>query len=53
MWKWTLNWNEIRDDLVIGACPMTTADMDTMQKQTGATALLSVQTDECRKTLHI
>jgi len=53
MWKWTLNWNEIRDDLVIGACPMTPEDIDTIHEKTGATALLSVQTDECRNGLGI
>ena len=53
MWKWTLNWNEIRGDLVIGACPMTTADINKIQRETGATALLSVQTDECRKAFEI
>ncbi len=53
MWKWTLNWNEIRDDLVIGACPMTPGDIDTIHRETGATAFLSVQTDECRNAFDI
>lgn len=53
MWKWTLNWDEIRDDLVIGACPMTTGDIDSIHERTGATALLSVQTDECRDAFGI
>ena len=53
MWKWTLNWGEIRDDLVIGACPMTTSDIDTIHKKTGATAMLSVQTEECRDAFGI
>lgn len=53
MWKWTLNWDEIRDDLVIGACPMSPEDIDTIHDQTGATALLSVQTDDCRKAFDI
>jgi predicted protein tyrosine phosphatase len=48
MWTWTLNWNEIRDDIVIGSCPLKTADIDRISEQTGATALLSVQHDECR-----
>ncbi len=53
MWTWTLNWNEIRHDLVIGACPMTTGDIDTIHHETGATALLSVQSDACRSALDI
>jgi atypical dual specificity phosphatase len=48
MWKWTLNWSEIRGDLVIGSCPMNTKDIDKIRKKTGATSLLSVQTNECR-----
>lgn len=53
MWKWRLNWDEIRDDLVIGACPMTTADIDSIHEKTGATALFSLQTDECRAAFGI
>jgi predicted protein tyrosine phosphatase len=53
MWKWTLNWNPIRDDLVIGSCPMTTGDIDVIRAQTGATALLSLQSDACRAVFGI
>lgn len=53
MWSWKLNWNEVRHDLVIGACPMTTADIDKIQQETGATALLSLQTDQCRAAFDI
>lgn len=53
MWTWTLNWSEIRHDLVIGACPMTTEDIDAIHRETGATALLSVQCDECRSAFDI
>ena len=49
MWEWTLNWDQIRDDLVIGSCPITTHDIDRIRDQTGVTALLSLQSDECRK----
>lgn len=47
MWVWTLNWDEIRSDLLVGSCPMTAADLDTIKAETGATALLSLQTDDC------
>jgi hypothetical protein len=48
MWAWTLNWGEIRNDLVIGSGPITTVDIDCIRQETSATALLSLQTDECR-----
>ncbi len=47
MWSWTLNWNEIRSDLVVGSCPMEPADLDRIRAGTGATAVLSVQSDAC------
>ena len=46
-WRWTLNWDQIRDDLTIGSCPMTPDDIDTVKARTAASALLSVQHDEC------
>jgi hypothetical protein len=48
MWAWTLNWGEIRNDLVIGSGPITTVDIDCIRQETSATALLSLQTEECR-----
>ncbi len=53
MWVWTLNWGEIRHDLVIGSCPVRPADIDRIRDETGVDALLSVQTDECRAALGI
>ncbi len=48
MWYWTLNWGEIRNDLIIGSGPISTDDIDLIRQKTSATALLSLQTDECR-----
>jgi len=48
MWQWSLTWGDIRDDLVVGACPMTAEDIDRIRAGAGASALLSVQTDLCR-----
>lgn len=48
MWAWTLNWDEIREDIVIGSCPMTTADIDRIVAELEVTAMLSLQSDECR-----
>jgi len=47
MWVWTLNWNEIRSDLVIGSCPLEVTDIERIHDQAGATALLSLQSDVC------
>ena len=53
MWAWTLNWGEIRNDILIGSCPTRPADIDRICDETGADALLSLQTDECRAALGI
>jgi protein-tyrosine phosphatase len=53
MWVWKLNWGEIRNDILIGSCPMTTADIDRIREDVGVNALLSLQTDECRAAFRI
>lgn len=53
MWEWCLNWNEVRDDLLIGACPITPDDLSRIKHETGVTAVLSLQTDECRAAFDI
>jgi atypical dual specificity phosphatase len=53
MWTWTLNWGEIREDLVIGSCPITVMDLDRIREVRRATALLSLQTNECRARFDI
>ena len=53
MWVWTLNWGEIRHDLVIGSCPIRPSDIDQILDDTGVSAVLSVQTDDCRSALDI
>ena len=47
MSNWRLNWNVIRPDLIVGSCPREVADLMVLQQNTGATALLSLQHDEC------
>lgn len=42
-----LNWNIVRDDLVLGSCPRELADLDRLCAETGISAMLSVQHDEC------
>jgi atypical dual specificity phosphatase len=53
MWAWTLNWGRIRRDIIVGSCPLTRGDIDAIQSGTGATAILSVQCDDCRSALRI
>jgi atypical dual specificity phosphatase len=53
MWAWTLNWGRVRDDIIVGSCPMTPNDIDTIHSGTGATALLSLQCDDCRAAFRI
>lgn len=53
MWVWSLNWNEIRPDIVVGSCPMTAADLDLLRKQASITAALSLQHDDCHARLGI
>ena len=53
MWEWTLNWNQVRDDLLIGSCPMFPQDIDRIREEGGATALLSLQSDVCRRAFGI
>jgi predicted fused transcriptional regulator/phosphomethylpyrimidine kinase len=52
-WTWTLNWSVIREDIVVGSCPMSTKDIDRVCKEAGVTALLSVQADLCRAAFNI
>ena len=53
VWVWTLNWGEIRHDLVIGSCPIRRSDLDQIHDNTGVSAVLSVQTADCRSALGI
>lgn len=53
MWAWTLNWNEIRENILVGSCPMTAEDIDRIREQTRATAILSIQSDQCRAAFDI
>jgi len=53
MWAWTLNWSEIREDILVGSCPMTAQDIDRIREQTCATAILSIQSDQCRAAFDI
>lgn len=46
-WTWSLNWGEITPTIVIGTCPMAPSDLRRIREGTGATAVLSLQHDDC------
>lgn len=47
MWKWSLNWDEITSQILIGSCPMRPTDLDRVRNEARATAVMSLQHDEC------
>ncbi len=53
MWSWSLNWDEITPRIVVGSCPMSPHDIDRIRDDTGATALLCLQHDECLAHFHV
>jgi hypothetical protein len=53
MWEWTLNWGFVREDLIVGSCPVGLSDLGRIRDGTGATAVLSLQCDECRARFDI
>lgn len=46
-WTWRLEWGEITPTVVIGSCPMTVKDLHRIHAETGVSAVLSVQHDDC------
>ena len=47
MWQWTLNWGQITPRLVIGSCPMQPEHLARIQRETGISAMFSLQHDAC------
>ena len=47
MWEWTLNWNEVTEQLIIGSCPRTLRDLEKIRTESRATALLCLQNQSC------
>lgn len=54
-WRWTLNWDEIDANIVVGSCPRTAADIATLAGPDGPrpTAILCLQSDLCWDALSI
>jgi hypothetical protein len=53
MWKWTLNWSVVTEQILVGSCPMRAPDIDAIRQATSATALLSLQHDACLEHFEI
>lgn len=47
MWQWSLNWGEVTPTILIGTCPMRPADLDRLAGAARASAVLSLQHDDC------
>lgn len=47
MWTWSLNWGQITPQIIIGTCPMIPDDLNRIKTRAAATALLSLQHDDC------
>ena len=47
MWTWSLDWGEVSPTLLVGSCPMRSVDLIRIRRQSDATAILSLQHDDC------
>ena len=52
-WRWSLNWDEIEPRILVGACPRSPSDVDTLAAEAGATAIVCLQSDLCLEALEI
>lgn len=49
MWTWSLNWGEVTPTIIIGSCPMNPEHLARIRIEAGASAVLSLQHDDCLK----
>ncbi len=47
MWTWSLDWGEITPSIVVGTCPRTPGDLERIRTEAPASAILSLQHDDC------
>ncbi|KAK9843931.1 hypothetical protein WJX84_009299, partial [Apatococcus fuscideae] len=52
-WRWTLNWNDISPEIVVGSCPRSPSDVVRIKQEAGATAILCLQSDLCHEAMQI
>eukprot|EP00850_Spirogloea_muscicola_P004004 SM000017S02744 [mRNA] locus=s17:173:3853:+ [translate_table: standard] len=52
-WEWTLNWDYITPNIMVGSCPRSSADIDRLVDEGGVQAILNLQSDLCFEALEI
>lgn len=52
-WRWTLNWNSITSNIIVGSCPRSPGDIDRMVDEAGIDAILNLQSNLCFEALKI
>lgn len=52
-WSWTLNWNTINDEIVVGSCPRSDEDVERIALESGCNAILCLQSDDCLVAMDI
>lgn len=52
-WRWSLNWDQITSQIVVGSCPRSAADVDRMVDEAGISAIICLQSDACFEAMQI
>lgn len=52
-WRWTLNWDAITPNIIVGSCPRSPEDIDRMVDEAGIDAVLNLQSNLCFDALKI
>lgn len=52
-WRWTLNWNSITSNIIVGSCPRSPEDIDRLVSEAGIDAVLNLQSNLCFDALKI
>lgn len=52
-WHWTLNWDRINDNIIVGSCPRSPSDVDRLVDEAGIDAIICLQSELCHEALQI
>ncbi|DBA89283.1 hypothetical protein WJX77_002609 [Trebouxia sp. C0004] len=52
-WRWSLNWDTITTEIVVGSCPRSAPDIDRMVDEAGISAIICLQSDACFEAMQI
>lgn len=52
-WQWTLNWDTVTPNVLVGSCPRSPSDIDRLVDEAGIDAVLNLQSDLCFEALKI